>query len=801
MGKSRGAAAGAALRHKARVEQAVCVPARLSERHSAHRYERAPRHTVRASGRSCKRTSPAVIGRAAYIASPPGPRATRHGKPLRSSAALDAHAKRSGSLLSAGDQAIGSPSSNNRPRAVARRAANHRPPQAVRVLIIDPAAPSRGEPKLKGIFRISPRAPMASARQWWASDEVNLVAACLDARSLGAFASCCRTVREHLGSPATLKWISELRGLQLTNVGCVEHLELAEAMATVTTCTYFGWASFEVDPAAVPGLRRLAQMLARHPSLRLSIEGHCGLEAQYHLFSARQARDYTRRRAEAVAQVLQHEAAALGVSLKGRLVTRAWGYSRPRAWVVAMPRDDGTEVPEEIEALAATNRRVEIFLRSGDFEVPRRPSRCEASTPPGAPSHDRRSRPSAARGGPPTSWGAGAEGSSGGEGGAAGESGAGGSGLGTYNGCASFGAAECTGDGCVPKGLDGCDSDDGGGEQDPCTPGTEHGESLVLLALPSGRRMAVPIGLLRMLELLPGEEDMETDSEEEGEAGRRGEELEAGLQGAGVQGVVQGGSGSVKGAVAAQLGLPTAEACEGSPPPCCSVWTETHAPGDDGALREPRLLFESSSASSSCTSLADQAAAGEAAPRRSAAAGAGIPAAAVVAEPASAPANRNRDGWAADAAGHACHVHASHAHGSHARAADADAAASPAATAPAVAEPVVSPVPAAFGGPSFPLPYSCTASVATSSSAPASLVTSSSALSSALAHGRPVFPSAAFPPVASPPATSQPSTATGAIFHPAGLTTAGCALSPARRALPSPAPRELSCTTIKRARK
>jgi outer membrane protein OmpA-like peptidoglycan-associated protein len=563
------------------------------------------------------------------------------------------------------------------------------------------------------------------------------------------------TVRDHLGSPATLKWIAELRGLQLSNVSCVEHLELAEAMATVTTCTYFGWASFEVDPAALPGLRRLAQMLARHPQLRLSIEGHCGLEARYHLLDARQARDYTRRRAEAVAHALQHEAAAVGLSLHGRLVTRAWGYSRPLVWAVAIPPDDNTDVPEEVEALAATNRRVEIFLRSGDFEVPRRRSRSEMPTPPGAPPLDQRSQAVGVAGRPLAALGADAGESSSAARMAAGGSGLGGLGIGhngagcSTGGCVSAARAVCERacDGIAPNGLEGYDSEEGGGERDPYTPGTEHGESLVLLSLPSGRRMALPIGLLRMMELIPGEEDMETDSEEEEEGGGEREEKDQRMRWGGVQpGTLQAKGGT------AQPGYPEKLARVGCLQPC-SQHAEAKAPeyanapcdelppwaayAHDDALApdEPRLLCETSSTSSSCNSLADQAAAGDVPARNAVYTRAGMP------STSSLCTSLAEQAAVADVPAASLHR--------------------------AVFHPAASP-PSAFPASAFP---------------PAA------------------FPPVASPPSALPPSALPPSAAPTATLPAACLTTAGRLFSLSERASPSSAARELSPTTVKRARK
>jgi hypothetical protein len=148
-----------------------------------------------------------------------------------------------------------------------------------------------------------------------------------------------------LRSRDTLRWLSEVRGLDPGSISSVEQLELAETMATLSSSIYFGMGSFEVDPAALPSLRRCAQMLQRHRNLTLYIEAHCGLEAIYHLPAPGQARAYTEERAGAVrdalyieADALYKEAAAMNAHRAeleldtDRVVIRSWGCSRPLAW-------------------------------------------------------------------------------------------------------------------------------------------------------------------------------------------------------------------------------------------------------------------------------------------------------------------------------------------------------------------------------------------------------------------------------------------------------------------------------------
>lgn len=220
---------------------------------------------------------------------------------------------------------------------------------------------------------------------WWEMDEVNLVAAGLDARSLAAFSCCNRGLRSTLKSPDTLRWLAELRGLDPRCIASVEHIQLAEVMAELSSSIFFPWGSIQVDDGALPSLRKIAKLLARHASLSLSIEAHCGLEARVAMPLPGQARQYTRRRAEAVRQALMREADLAGEALEQeRVVTKAWGCSRPLVWafVDEMYDPSGEHIDPEN---AGRNRRVELYLRSGSFTVPKRRRLSEIPVEPGKP--------------------------------------------------------------------------------------------------------------------------------------------------------------------------------------------------------------------------------------------------------------------------------------------------------------------------------------------------------------------------------------------------------------------------------
>jgi len=214
---------------------------------------------------------------------------------------------------------------------------------------------------------------------WWERDEVNVVASYMDPSTLANFAQTCEVVRALLRSRETIRWLAEVRGLDPGTISSVEQLELAETMATLSSSIFFGMGSFEVGDDARPHLRRCAQMLHRHRSISLYIEAHCGLEAIFHLPAPGQARMYTEERAAAVRDALFEEAATAKVALDpARIVTRAWGCSRPLAWAFS----DGHPTQYCDSRAAAKNRRVELYLRSGGFEVPRRRKRSEIPVSP-----------------------------------------------------------------------------------------------------------------------------------------------------------------------------------------------------------------------------------------------------------------------------------------------------------------------------------------------------------------------------------------------------------------------------------
>lgn len=115
---------------------------------------------------------------------------------------------------------------------------------------------------------------MASAFFWEDSDQLNLIATFLDARSIGSLSCTCCFVRDNLRDACQLRWLAEVRGLEnFQEIGCVEHIEIAEAMAGLETSISFRYGSIELEDEALPSIQRVTDMLRRHQHLSISVEG------------------------------------------------------------------------------------------------------------------------------------------------------------------------------------------------------------------------------------------------------------------------------------------------------------------------------------------------------------------------------------------------------------------------------------------------------------------------------------------------------------------------------------------------
>jgi len=191
---------------------------------------------------------------------------------------------------------------------------------------------------------------------WEQSDVLYQVAVALDAASLARLRGTCQFCST-LKSTTTVKYIASLR-TSAKNFGpalaksfdTLEQIALAEALAEVETSIRFEFRQVTLEPSSLPALERLAVILKRHASLKVSVEGHCGLEAPRAM-----GYEFTRMRADAVKRAL----VALGVD-GSRLAARGFSNAKPLVWRLG-------------DRAGARNRRVELYVDVGGVEVPPRP--------------------------------------------------------------------------------------------------------------------------------------------------------------------------------------------------------------------------------------------------------------------------------------------------------------------------------------------------------------------------------------------------------------------------------------------
>ena len=185
-----------------------------------------------------------------------------------------------------------------------------------------------------------------------ASDDVFLLLVpLLDGSSLVRLSRSSRYAHQHTTgtTPGVLRWCAALRGVRAAGISTVEHLELAECMNSLSTSILFEYRSYRLEPSSVAPLERFASFLRRHAAIRVSIEGHCGLEAPPGI-----AYTFTRQRAMAVREVLETNGVALS-----RLYVKGWGNERPLVWGWG----DGTDGRTGPDGNA--NRRVELYVATG----------------------------------------------------------------------------------------------------------------------------------------------------------------------------------------------------------------------------------------------------------------------------------------------------------------------------------------------------------------------------------------------------------------------------------------------------
>ncbi|KAJ1456498.1 hypothetical protein M885DRAFT_517237 [Pelagophyceae sp. CCMP2097] len=201
---------------------------------------------------------------------------------------------------------------------------------------------------------------------WHSSSQelLHCVAALLDSGALARLRRVNKFIRANVRSEETVRYIASLRGTPFAReISSLEQIALVEALHKLKTDIRFRFQDVRLDDSSRAPLRSFAALLLRHSTFQVSIEGHCGLEAPRRVGFL-----LTCERARAVKAALVF----LGVAA-ARLRIVGFSNTRPVVW------DFGDDGP------AALNRRVELFVKCGGFELPKRKAREDyAVAPPGA---------------------------------------------------------------------------------------------------------------------------------------------------------------------------------------------------------------------------------------------------------------------------------------------------------------------------------------------------------------------------------------------------------------------------------
>ncbi|KAJ8613611.1 hypothetical protein CTAYLR_006156 [Chrysophaeum taylorii] len=193
------------------------------------------------------------------------------------------------------------------------------------------------------------------------SDCLHQVATHLDGVSLARLRSVCSFCAS-LKSETTVRYVATMRGHTL-DLSTLEQIALAESLAELATEIRFRYREVTLDLRSLEPLARFAAVLRRHEAIKVSIEGHCGLEAPRAM-----GYPFTRERANSVKAVLVSH----GVDDQ-RLTVRGYSNTRPLVWELG-------------DAKGAANRRVELYVNIHGLEVPsRRPASAYATPPPDSP--------------------------------------------------------------------------------------------------------------------------------------------------------------------------------------------------------------------------------------------------------------------------------------------------------------------------------------------------------------------------------------------------------------------------------
>lgn len=155
-----------------------------------------------------------------------------------------------------------------------------------------------------------------------------------------------------------MRYVASMRTLRHeADLSTLEQIALAESLAEVSTSIQFRYREVQLERSSLDPLARLAEVLRRHDTITVSIEGHCGLEAPRAI-----GFQFTRERANSVKEVLVGHGIA-----DERLAVRGFSNTRPLIWRLG-------------DRAGSANRRVELYVNINGVEVPTRKN--EFAAPP-----------------------------------------------------------------------------------------------------------------------------------------------------------------------------------------------------------------------------------------------------------------------------------------------------------------------------------------------------------------------------------------------------------------------------------
>jgi outer membrane protein OmpA-like peptidoglycan-associated protein len=173
-------------------------------------------------------------------------------------------------------------------------------------------------------------------------DAFSAVIYLLDATSIALLSRCNKYLKALCNNSNVVSWISQPRTIGFKSLTCIEHLKIFELISKAEISIHFDWGSVQVEDACYPYLEQIVKIMKQHETLKIRVEGHCGLEAPEHI-----AIDFSSSRAASVCGVL----ANMGIEQR-RISHIGHGKSQPKVCACG-----------PFSRNAKKNRRTEIFLR------------------------------------------------------------------------------------------------------------------------------------------------------------------------------------------------------------------------------------------------------------------------------------------------------------------------------------------------------------------------------------------------------------------------------------------------------